>query len=235
MMLLSGGGTLKKIGTKKTWSLIFFVLFIVFMSFVTVVIGRPMIRFVENPESFRNWVDAYGISGRIIFVFMVVFQVLVALIPGEPLEFGAGYAFGAVEGTILASLGILIGSIIVFYLVKKFGTALLEIFFTNEQIGRVKVLKQSRKRDILLFLLFLLPGTPKDLLTYFLGLTDIKLSTLIFLSVVGRFPSVISSTISGSALGRESYILASIVFLITLALSSIGLLIYNKICKNNNS
>lgn len=226
---------MKKIGTKKTWSLIFFVLFIVFMSFVTVVIGRPMIRFVENPESFRNWVDAYGISGRIIFVFMVVFQVLVALIPGEPLEFGAGYAFGAVEGTILASLGILIGSIIVFYLVKKFGTALLEIFFTNEQIGRVKVLKQSRKRDILLFLLFLLPGTPKDLLTYFLGLTDIKLSTLIFLSVVGRFPSVISSTISGSALGRESYILASIVFLITLALSSIGLLIYNKICKNNNS
>ena len=111
----------------------------------------------------------------------------------------------------------------------------MEVFFSNEQISKVKILKKSPKRDGLLFLLFLLPGTPKDILTYFLGLTDIKFFTLIFLSVVGRFPSVVSSTISGAALGRESYILAIIVFAITLVFSLFGLLIYNKICKNNNS
>ena len=194
-----------------------------------------MIEFVEDPKLFREWVDTYGIFGRIIFVGMVVFQVVIALIPGEPLEFGAGYAFGAFEGTILATIGILIGSILVFFLVKKIGVVLLEIFFSDEQISKVKILKKSRKRDGLLFLLFLLPGTPKDILTYFLGLTDIKFFTLIFLSVVGRFPSVVSSTISGAALGRESYILAIIVFTITLVLSLFGLLIYNKICKKNNS
>ena len=220
---------------KKLLGLAAFVLFIAFMLFVTIAVGRPMIKFVEEPKLFRDWVDTYGIWGRLIFIGMVMFQVLVALIPGEPLEFGAGYAFGAIEGTILTTIGILLGSIIVFYLVKKFGIAFVEIFFTKEQISKIKFLKKSRKRDILLFFLFLLPGTPKDILTYFLGLTDSKLSAIIFLSVVGRFPSVVSSTISGGALGRESYILAIVVFVITLILSALGLLIYNKICKKNKS
>ena len=224
-----------KLTRKQLLAILSFLLFIGFMVFLTITIGRPMIRFVEDPKLFREWVDTYGIWGRMLFIGMVVFQVLIALIPGEPLEFGAGYAFGAIEGTILATIAILLGSIAVFYLVKKFGITMLEIFFSEEQIGRIKFLKKSRKRDILLFLLFLLPGTPKDILTYFLGLTDIKFSTLIFLSVVGRFPSVISSTISGSALGRESYIMAISVFVITLILSAIGLLIYNKICKKNKS
>ena len=224
-----------KIERKKALGLLSFLFFVGFMIFVTFAIGRPMIKFVEDPQLFREWVNTYGILGRIFFVGMVVFQVVIALIPGEPLEFGAGSAFGAFEGTILATIGILIGSVLVFFLVKKLGVALLEVFFSNEQISKVKILKKSPKRDGLLFLLFLLPGTPKDILTYFLGLTDIKFFTLIFLSVVGRFPSVVSSTISGASLGRESYILAIIVFAITLVFSLFGLLIYNKICKNNNS
>ncbi len=220
---------------KKILGLGAFVLFLAFMFFVTWFIGKPMIRFVEDPLLFQQWVDTYGVWGRLLFVGMVMLQVIIALIPGEPLEFGAGYAFGAVEGTILATIGILIGSIIVFALVKKFGMAFVEIFFSEEQISKIRFLKKSRKRDVLLFLLFVLPGTPKDVLTYFLGLTDIKLSTLVFISVVGRFPSVVTSTISGGALGRESYILAIVVFVITLILSAIGLLIYNKICKKNKS
>lgn len=224
-----------KLDKKQILGLISILIFIGFTLFITFAVGKPMIEFVEDPKLFREWVDTYGILGRIVFVGMVVLQVVIALIPGEPLEFGAGYAFGAFEGTILATIGILIGSVLVFFLVKKLGVALLEVFFSNEQISKVKILKKSPKRDGLLFLLFLLPGTPKDILTYFLGLTDIKFFTLIFLSVVGRFPSVVSSTISGAALGRESYILAIIVFAITLLLSLIGLLIYNKICKNNNS
>lgn len=224
-----------KLDKKQILGLISILIFIGFTLFITFAVGKPMIEFVEDPKLFREWVNTYGILGRIVFVGMVVLQVVIALIPGEPLEFGAGYAFGAFEGTILATIGILIGSVLVFFLVKKLGVALLEVFFSNEQISKVKILKKSPKRDGLLFLLFLLPGTPKDILTYFLGLTDIKFFTLIFLSVVGRFPSVVSSTISGAALGRESYILAIIVFAITLLLSLIGLLIYNKICKNNNS
>ena len=109
----------------------------------------------------------------------------------------------------------------------------VEIFFSNEKISRIKFLKQSKKRDFLVFLIFLIPGTPKDILTYFLGLTDMKYSYVIFVSIVGRFPSVITSTISGSLLGEENYLLAIIICVATLIISGIGLLIYNRLCKKN--
>ncbi len=222
-----------KIERRKLLGAIAFLLFLAFMLLVAWFIGRPMISFVESPQLFRKWVDEYGILGRLLFIGMVVFQVIIAIIPGEPLEFGAGYAFGAVEGTILTLIGILIGSLIVFALVKKFGMSFVEIFFSDEKISKINFLKKSRKRDLLIFIIFLIPGTPKDILSYFVGLTDMKYSTLIFISVVARFPSVVTSTISGSALGRESYILAVAVFVATLIISGFGLLIYNRICKNN--
>ena len=67
-------------------------------------VGRPMLEFVSQPEQFRAWVDSHGVWGRLAFLGMMMFQVFVAIIPGEPLEIGAGYAFGAVEGTLLCVL-----------------------------------------------------------------------------------------------------------------------------------
>ena len=75
---------------------------IVFSLLAARYIGVPMVRFVSDPQGFRDWVSAHGFGGKLIFIGMVVLQVIIALIPGEPLEIGAGYAFGALEGTILA-------------------------------------------------------------------------------------------------------------------------------------
>ena len=77
-------------------------------------VGKPFLAFVSEPEKFRLWVDGHGIWGRLAFLGMMLLQVFVAIIPGEPLEIGAGYAFGAVEGTILCILGAGIGSALVF-------------------------------------------------------------------------------------------------------------------------
>ena len=198
-------------------------------------VGKPMIEFVEEPDKFRLWVDSHGFWSKLAFILMVFFQVVLALIPGEPLEIGAGYAFGAVEGTILSVIGTILGSITVFYLVKRWGIKLCEVFFPREKILSLKILKNKKRRDILAFLIFFLPGTPKDLATYFLGLTDMKLQTVLFLSGIARLPSIITSTLGGSALSLKNYTTALTVFGITLAVSGIGVLIYNKfITKRKN-
>ena len=75
------------------------------MGLITWFVGKPLIRFIENPDGFRAWVDGHGIWGRVLYVGMVIFQVLVALIPGEPLEIAGGYAFGAWEGRCCACWG----------------------------------------------------------------------------------------------------------------------------------
>ena len=167
-----------------------------------------------------------------------MFQVLIALVPGEPLEIGAGYAFGAVEGTILCVIGVTLGSLLVFGLVRRFGMRLVEVFFDTGKIKQLKFLQNEKRLDLITFLVFFLPGTPKDLLTYFVGLTDIKLSKFIFIVSLARLPSIITSTVGGSALGIKRYELAAIVFGVTVVISLLGLFIYNRICKlrekNNN-
>lgn len=224
---------------KKIISVLVLVLFLGFSALVAYFIGKPMISLVSEPEKFRAWVESRGNWGRLIFIGMMVFQVLIALVPGEPLEIGAGYAFGAAEGTILCVIGVTVGSIMVFGLVRRFGMRLVEVFFDTGKIKKLKFLQNEKRLDLITFLVFFLPGTPKDLLTYFVGVTDIKLSKFILIVSVARLPSIITSTVGGSALGIGKYELAVIVFGVTIAASLLGLFIYNRICKHrakkNNS
>lgn len=202
--------------------------FLVFCGVVGWFIGKPIIQFVSAPERFRAWVDDSGFMGRIFFVLMVTFQVIIALVPGEPFEIGAGYAFGAIEGTVLSLIGIALGSLVVFLLVRKFGIKLVEVFFSLEKIKSLKFLQNKKRVAALVFLMFFLPGTPKDLLTYFVGITDIKFKHFAIIATIARIPSVITSTIGGSLLGGQKYTFAVIVFAITFIISVIGWVIYNQ-------
>lgn len=196
-------------------------------------VGRPMLRFASQPEVFRQWVDSHGLLGMAAYVAMVFLQVLVAVIPGEPLEISGGYAFGALRGSLLCLLGAVLGSLLVFALVRRFGRELVEVFFSREKLDSLRFLQSSPKRDILFWLVFTVPGTPKDLLCYFAGLTDLSWGKWLLLCSVGRLPSILTSTIGGSALGVQDYQFAILVFAGTLLLSGAGLLLYRGLCRRH--
>ena len=198
-------------------------------------VGRPMLDFVSRPEEFRAWVDAHGTVSRLAFIGMVVFQVIVAIIPGEPLEIGAGYAFGAVEGTLLCVIGATIGGVIVFALVRTLGMRIVGFFFSAEKIRSVSFLQNTRRLKTVALLVFLLPGTPKDLLSYVAGLTRIRWPFWLLLTSLARIPSIITSTVGGHALGVQKYPFAIVVFAVTLVLSGIGLWLYNAIAKKHDA
>ncbi len=206
-------------------------LFLALSALVCWFAGRPLIRFASEPELFRAWVDQQGVWAPVLFVGMVVLQVVVAIIPGEPLEIAAGYAFGALEGTLLCILGALIGSVLVFLLVRRFGTRAVEVFFPLEKLRSLRFLQDERRLNFWVFFVFFLPGTPKDILCYFVGLTKMPLRTWILISAVARIPSVITSTIGGDALGMQNYTFAFIVFAVTLVISGLGMLAYRAICR----
>lgn len=196
-------------------------------------VGAPLVRFASEPEKFRAWVDGHGFGGRIAYIGMVIFQVVIALIPGEPFEIAAGYAFGAVEGTLLCILASTLGSVAVFLLVRRFGVRLVEVFFSKDKLKSVRFLKSTPKRDMLFLIIFMIPGTPKDLLSYVAGLTDIRFPVWLMICSLGRIPSIITSTVGGNALGTQNYWFAIAVFAATMAVSGIGLMIYNRICKRH--
>ena len=214
---------------KKKIYLFAIIVALIFIAAVGYLVGKPMIEFVREPERFRAWVDSSGFVSRVIFVGMVVFQLIIALIPGEPLEMGAGYAFGAWEGTILCIIGCVIGSALVFLFVRRFGVKLVEVFFPREKIRSLRFLQDSRRLNLLTFIVFFIPGTPKDLLSYFIGLTDMKLGTWLLITAVARIPSIVTSTVTGDALGLKDYQFALIAFGVTLALSLAGILVYRRL------
>ena len=186
----------------------------------------PLLTYISEPEQFRVWVNEHGFAGRIAFAFMVILQVVIALLPGEPFEIAAGYAFGAWEGTLLFLAASTMGSILVFLLVRKFGMPLVRLFFSEDKLRSVNFLKTNKRRALLLALIFAMPGTPKDLISYFAALTDLSFPAWLLICSVGRIPSVITSTLGGDALGTKQYLLSVIVFLATAAVSGGGLLLY---------
>lgn len=218
----------KTVVRRRVVSLLSILVFIGIFIFLFFAVGRPLIQFAENPEQFRAWLDSFGVWGRVIFLGMTLLQILIGIIPGEPLEIGAGYAFGVWEGFLLCELGILIGSALIWCFSRYLGIKAVEAFYPREKLNELKFLKDTQKLNITAFILFFIPGTPKDMLTYVLGLTPMKLSTCLFITVVARIPSVITSVIGGSALGEQNYWLAVIVFAVTGLISLCGILYYNR-------
>lgn len=198
-------------------------------------VGKPMLATLSQPEQFRAWVDAHGVLGRLAMVGMMAFQIIIAIVPGEPLEIGAGYAFGAWEGTLLCLGGSVLGGLLVFCFVRKYGVKVVELFFSREKIQSIGFLQNTRRLHLLVAVLFLIPGTPKDLIGYCAGLTAMKCSTWLLITTPARIPSILTSTLGGDALGMQRYTAALIVLGVTLVLSAAGLLAYRTLCQKETA
>lgn len=216
---------------RKIISIISFIIMIALFAVVTLTIGKKLITLAQNPELFRDWVQGKGFLGKLAMIGISILQVVIAIIPGEVFEIGAGYAFGAIQGMVLCMIGMAIGSAVIYWFTKKLGIKMVEAFVSREQISSLSFIQKSKKLDLLIFILFFIPGTPKDILTYFIGLTPMKLHRFLLISSIARIPSIISSTMGGNAIGEENYLFAVAVFVVTAIISGIGILVYRKISK----
>ena len=217
---------------KRIVSLISFVLVIILAALATWFVYSWLSSFSQ--EGFREYIRSFGAAGWLVLLCLQILQVFVALIPGELLETAAGYAFGPIGGTLICYIGVAIGSVIIFCLVRSLGLRFVELFIPREKINSLRFINTDKKRNNLIFLIFFIPGTPKDLLTYFVGLTDIKLGTFLIISLIARLPSVVSSTIGGHLLGVGEFSGAILLYGATGFISLCGLIIYNAIIERNN-
>lgn len=204
---------------------------LLFFAIITLWIGKSPLESISNPEQFRVWVDRQGALGPLTLVGVMGLQVVIGVIPGEPIEIGAGYAFGPWWGLLLCLIGAAIGSILILLFTKQFGIKMVEAFVSREKINSLKFIRSHKRLNLLVFLLFLIPGSPKDILTYLVGLTPMKITTFLFISSIARIPSVISSTLGGDALGSQNYGAAVLIFAVTALISLAGILVYRKIVR----
>lgn len=221
-------------GKKKIINIIYLILFLVIITVLGIVIGIPIMKHINEPEKFREWVGNYGPFGWVACMGLMVLQIIIAIIPGGAVEIGAGYAFGTILGSVICMIGSVIGSVIVFMVSRIWGVKIVEALFPLEKIRNLKFLHNKKRRNILAFIVFIIPGTPKDLLSYFMGLTKMELSTWVLISTIARAPAIIVSTMSGAAAGDKNYYVAIGILVILMIGTLVGSMIYRKICNDNN-
>ncbi|MDD4066059.1 MAG: VTT domain-containing protein [Bacilli bacterium] len=213
---------------------------IVVVIFVGITIAcLPYLRTLASEEgraNFKAWLDQFGFWGYAIMTFIMVLQVVIAFIPGEPLEVLCGILYGTWGGALICMLGSLIGSAIVFLIVRKLGKNDIDRLLNSPKIDQYKFLKYMKdpsKRDTTIFVLFFIIGTPKDVLTYFVPFTGISLLRFLGIILIAKIPAIITSTMAGNSLSEGRIWKSVIIFAIAAVLGIGGILLNNYITKKH--
>ena len=192
----------------------------------------------QGQELFKDKITNLGIQGFFMLFGLQIIQIMLVILPGEPLEILAGMCYGSVWGTIFIFASTFITSYIIITLVKKYGKNYIYHFFKKERIDKIensKFFRNPRKVEIILIILFLIPGTPKDLLVYIGGLLPIKPLRFILISTFARLPSVISSTFAGENIASGDWIFSIIIYVATFIIIGLIIFLVNKFDKSSTT
>lgn len=182
----------------------------------------------EGQIAFRNKINSMGFLGLLLLFSLQVLQILLVVLPGEPFEVLAGMCYGTWGGWLFITLSVLITTIIIFFSVRKLGEKYLYNFFKKEKVEKImnsKLLKNEANLEMVLCLIFLLPGTPKDLFVYIGGLLPVKPLRFILIATLVRFPSVITSTMVGANITKGNWKISLLIYLLTFVAVAISMVI----------
>lgn len=144
---------------------------------------------VEGQIDFKNKVSKSGLIGFLMLFGLQVAQIFLIILPGEPIEILAGMCYGGWGGLIFITISVFIITTIIFFLVRKLGRKFVYDICSEEKIKKIensKLFKNPKKIEWILIILFMIPGTPKDLIVYISGLLPIKPLRLILISTFAR-------------------------------------------------
>ncbi len=184
-----------------------------------------------NPGGFKELVSDNIVLAVIAYGLVNTLQVFAAFIPGEPLELVAGYLFGTWGGLAVVSAGLALGEAIVFIAVKRLGTRFVHLFVSQEKLDELALFKDSRRLNVITFFMMFIPGTPKDIMTYIVGLTPMTLGTWMAISIPARMLSIVASTVVGAQAAEDNWGLAVLIFAITCVVSLFGMAYYVSISR----
>ncbi|MGB9780560.1 TVP38/TMEM64 family protein [Caldanaerobacter sp.] len=199
-------------------NLLFILVFVLAILALSVTYGKEITFLVSNPEKFRNWINSFGSLGVLIFIGIQVFQVVVFVIPGEVVQVAGGYLYGTILGTLYSVIGITLGSLICFSIARILGYDFVKKIVSEEKLKKFDYIINNPKGETVLFLLFFLPGMPKDALSYIAGITPVKFYNFFIIALFARLPGIFFSAYIGANLGNKNYFMAVLVAVVAVVL-----------------
>jgi len=218
-----------------------FAVVVLLLFFFSRYIPRPFSAFAPAGEDFDDFEGIYSSSDKLskflqnlgpyspaVFVLLQVLQVIAAPFPGELTGVAGGFVYGETVGFLLSTIGLSLGSWVAFELASILGRPFVERFVRREVLEKFNFLT-TRTGTLICFVLFLVPGFPKDYLCYVLGLSRMRLSTFLLLSVLGRLPGTYLLTMQGATIRNEQYHAFLFITVASLAVFMVAYLYRNQI------
>lgn len=187
------------------------------------VLVREYVPFLTNGPELRAFVAGYGVLAPLVFIGIQATQVILAPIPGQVIAFAGGYLFGGFLGTVYSLIGVVIGSSIAFWASRRYGRPFVERVVRPDVLDRFDAFIAEAGLPGM-FLVFLIPGLPDDVLCLMGGLTDLRLRSLVAVMIVGRTPAYVVVAFSGSSLADGDLTLSVGLLVALLGLSVVGYL-----------
>ena len=199
---------------------------------IIIVVAWPYITdmFTEGgPERMVERLREAGPAGVFVLLGMQFLQIVVAFIPGEVVQLAAGLMYGPLLGALIILIGCVASSAVVYQLVHKLGAPFVQNMVSTEHLEKFRTFEESGKLDIIVFILFLIPGMPKDVFTYLVPLTDMELKRFLVLSNVGRIPGVVASTYAAHGFAEGQIVGPIVVVAIVAILAVVGIVFRDRI------
>lgn len=188
-----------------------------------------LLAWLADARAARAFVADHAFASRLTMLGINIVQVLLAFLPGEPVELASGYAFGFWEGTALCLVASGLATSAIYWATRRWGWKLVGLFFDRSLFDRFSWLKGAKRLELIMLIVFLIPGTPKDFLTYFAGLTNMRFLPVVLIATFGRIPSIVTSTITASAVGSGNWPLAACTLVASALLLAVGGLMYRRL------
>ena len=188
--------------------------FFKFTVLLIILIGLPLliyfffpslVEFFKYPKAVDKYILQYKAISFLVYILLQVMQVIISLIPGEVIQIAGGYLYGIFLGTLFSVIGIGLGSLISFYFSRFMGRAAVMQIFGEKRTEKFTKHLNSKRARIVVFILFLIPALPKDLIVYAAGISDIDIKDFLTISMMGRIPALVVSMVMGKMLRTENF------------------------------
>lgn len=201
---------------------------------VIVIAIYPLFKGIFEPGGVDMVIDRIrdkGALGVVILLLLQFIQVVVAFIPGEVTQMAAGMLYGPLWGSLLILIGCALSTSFVYFIVHKLGAPFVKDLVSEKYLKKFEHFQETGRLNIIVFILFLIPGLPKDTFTYLVPLTDMKMKPFVIITTIARSPGIILSAYAASGLVEGDIWLSVAIFGVLLVLAVIALIFSDRIMK----
>lgn len=215
----------------KKRAYIMLILIAIFILYIAYVYFARYFNVLRSPKQIKQIILSYGKYSVLAFLGLQMLQVIAFFIPGEVIQVAGGYIYGAFLGGLLSLLGITLGSAVVYGIARLFGKPLVRKIISEKHLTFFSKIIKLGSMNYIVFLLYLIPGIPKDVLGYLCGISEISFRDFLLYSTLGRIPGIFISSYFGAKIYIGSKITLIIISVVMTILFVVGVLKGEKIIK----